>query len=220
MITLSIFYLKFWSIWPKIMLSVNFALLKIVDRESRGAPFYRSRRKRFVQSCGGNLRGRSPAFYEFQIKIIYVQNILYLPFKYEFNWVENCQSTISSQKHFCAIFCLILHQQSISSIDFWPVGRQQWMNEWMLGLEYVIRWNAKQSWTKNCKRATYDVNEDFPLFLKMNVHWNYLFHCFSLGIFAYLNFRLPRDRKYILDTLIKGLQRQEYRGYDSAGDKE
>lgn len=129
MITLSIFYLKFWSIWPKIMLSVNFALLKIVDRESRGAPFYRSRRKRFVQSCGGNLRGRSPAFYEFQIKIIYVQNILYLPFKYEFNWVENCQSTISSQKHFCAIFCLILHQQSISSIDFWPVGRQQWMNE-------------------------------------------------------------------------------------------
>eukprot|EP00112_Aurelia_sp_Birch-Aquarium-sp1_P014897 Seg325.2 transcript_id=Seg325.2/GoldUCD/mRNA.D3Y31 product="Glutamine-fructose-6-phosphate aminotransferase" pseudo=true protein_id=Seg325.2/GoldUCD/D3Y31 len=37
------------------------------------------------------------------------------------------------------------------------------------------------------------------------------------GIFAYLNFRLPRDRKYILDTLIKGLQRQEYRGYDSAG---
>ena len=38
-----------------------------------------------------------------------------------------------------------------------------------------------------------------------------------LGIFAYLNFRIPRDRKYILDTLIKGLQRLEYRGYDSAG---
>jgi len=37
------------------------------------------------------------------------------------------------------------------------------------------------------------------------------------GIFAYLNFRIPRDRKYILDTLIKGLQRLEYRGYDSAG---
>eukprot|EP00794_Sanderia_malayensis_P016879 gene16879-18584_t len=37
------------------------------------------------------------------------------------------------------------------------------------------------------------------------------------GIFAYLNFRVSRDRKYILDTLIKGLQRLEYRGYDSAG---
>lgn len=37
------------------------------------------------------------------------------------------------------------------------------------------------------------------------------------GIFAYLNYGVSRDRKYILETLIKGLQRQEYRGYDSAG---
>ncbi|XP_059398223.1 glutamine--fructose-6-phosphate aminotransferase [isomerizing] 2-like [Carassius carassius] len=37
------------------------------------------------------------------------------------------------------------------------------------------------------------------------------------GIFAYLNYRVPRTRRDILQTLIKGLQRLEYRGYDSAG---
>uniref|UniRef100_A0A8D0GSI4 glutamine--fructose-6-phosphate transaminase (isomerizing) n=1 Tax=Sphenodon punctatus TaxID=8508 RepID=A0A8D0GSI4_SPHPU len=36
-------------------------------------------------------------------------------------------------------------------------------------------------------------------------------------IFAYLNYRVPRTRKEIFETLIKGLQRLEYRGYDSAG---
>lgn len=39
----------------------------------------------------------------------------------------------------------------------------------------------------------------------------------SPGIFAYLNHLTPRTRKYILEILIKGLQRLEYRGYDSAG---
>uniref|UniRef100_A0A8C7DYH5 glutamine--fructose-6-phosphate transaminase (isomerizing) n=1 Tax=Naja naja TaxID=35670 RepID=A0A8C7DYH5_NAJNA len=38
-----------------------------------------------------------------------------------------------------------------------------------------------------------------------------------LGIFAYLNYHVPRTRREILETLIKGLQRLEYRGYDSAG---
>lgn len=37
------------------------------------------------------------------------------------------------------------------------------------------------------------------------------------GIFAYLNYQVPRTRKEILETLVKGLQRLEYRGYDSAG---
>jgi len=37
------------------------------------------------------------------------------------------------------------------------------------------------------------------------------------GIFAYLNHLTPKSRKEILDLLIKGLQRLEYRGYDSAG---
>lgn len=40
---------------------------------------------------------------------------------------------------------------------------------------------------------------------------------FVLGIFGYLNYLLPRTRQYILETLVKGLQRLEYRGYDSAG---
>ncbi|XP_069754641.1 glutamine--fructose-6-phosphate aminotransferase [isomerizing] 2-like isoform X2 [Narcine bancroftii] len=37
------------------------------------------------------------------------------------------------------------------------------------------------------------------------------------GIFAYLNYYVPQTQKDILDILIKGLLRLEYRGYDSAG---
>lgn len=40
---------------------------------------------------------------------------------------------------------------------------------------------------------------------------------FAAGIFAYLNYHVPRTRREILEILIKGLQRLEYRGYDSAG---
>jgi glucosamine--fructose-6-phosphate aminotransferase (isomerizing) len=37
------------------------------------------------------------------------------------------------------------------------------------------------------------------------------------GIFAYINYLTPRTRREVLEFLIKGLQRLEYRGYDSAG---
>ncbi|XP_048472256.1 glutamine--fructose-6-phosphate aminotransferase [isomerizing] 1-like, partial [Rhincodon typus] len=37
------------------------------------------------------------------------------------------------------------------------------------------------------------------------------------GIFAYLNYHVPQTRREIIETLLKGLQRLEYRGYDSAG---
>ncbi len=37
------------------------------------------------------------------------------------------------------------------------------------------------------------------------------------GIFAYINHLVPRERKQIIDMLINGLKRLEYRGYDSAG---
>ncbi len=37
------------------------------------------------------------------------------------------------------------------------------------------------------------------------------------GIFGYLNYLVPKSRRYITDTLLTGLQRLEYRGYDSAG---
>eukprot|EP00096_Caligus_rogercresseyi_P011149 TRINITY_DN429_c0_g1_i1.p1 TRINITY_DN429_c0_g1~~TRINITY_DN429_c0_g1_i1.p1 ORF type:complete len:698 (-),score=181.71 TRINITY_DN429_c0_g1_i1:243-2336(-) len=37
------------------------------------------------------------------------------------------------------------------------------------------------------------------------------------GIFAYLNYLTPKTRAEVLEYLIKGLRRQEYRGYDSAG---
>ena len=37
------------------------------------------------------------------------------------------------------------------------------------------------------------------------------------GIFAYLNYNVNRDRKFIANTLVTGLKRLEYRGYDSAG---
>ncbi|KAK7632418.1 glucosamine--fructose-6-phosphate aminotransferase [Phyllosticta citricarpa] len=37
------------------------------------------------------------------------------------------------------------------------------------------------------------------------------------GIFGYVNYLVEKDRKYILNTLVNGLSRLEYRGYDSAG---
>jgi len=37
------------------------------------------------------------------------------------------------------------------------------------------------------------------------------------GIFAYLNYQVPKKREEILAKLINGLKRLEYRGYDSAG---
>lgn len=37
------------------------------------------------------------------------------------------------------------------------------------------------------------------------------------GIFAYLNYLTPKTRREVLDLLVTGLKRLEYRGYDSAG---
>uniref|UniRef100_A0A7S0WPK8 glutamine--fructose-6-phosphate transaminase (isomerizing) n=1 Tax=Chlamydomonas leiostraca TaxID=1034604 RepID=A0A7S0WPK8_9CHLO len=37
------------------------------------------------------------------------------------------------------------------------------------------------------------------------------------GIFGYYTYGVPKDLKYVLDTLFNGLKRLEYRGYDSAG---
>lgn len=37
------------------------------------------------------------------------------------------------------------------------------------------------------------------------------------GIFAYLNYLTPKKRSEILELLVTGLKRLEYRGYDSAG---
>jgi len=37
------------------------------------------------------------------------------------------------------------------------------------------------------------------------------------GIFAYLNYLTPKTRREVIELLIRGLERLEYRGYDSAG---
>lgn len=37
------------------------------------------------------------------------------------------------------------------------------------------------------------------------------------GIFAYLNYKISRERRYIIEVLFNGLRSLEYRGYDSAG---
>eukprot|EP01114_Cavostelium_apophysatum_P018598 TRINITY_DN578_c0_g1_i1.p1 TRINITY_DN578_c0_g1~~TRINITY_DN578_c0_g1_i1.p1 ORF type:complete len:667 (-),score=231.33 TRINITY_DN578_c0_g1_i1:115-2115(-) len=37
------------------------------------------------------------------------------------------------------------------------------------------------------------------------------------GIFAYLNYETPQNRKVVVSYLLQGLRRLEYRGYDSAG---
>lgn len=57
-------------------------------------------------------------------------------------------------------------------------------------------------------------------FLKRTIKVVFLFSTpHRTGIFAYLNYHVPRTRKEILEILLKGLQRLEYRGYDSAGKK-
>lgn len=40
---------------------------------------------------------------------------------------------------------------------------------------------------------------------------------FVSGIFCYLNYLTPKRREEILELLVNGLKRLEYRGYDSAG---
>ncbi|GAB4847744.1 Glutamine--fructose-6-phosphate aminotransferase [isomerizing] 2 [Ancistrocladus abbreviatus] len=37
------------------------------------------------------------------------------------------------------------------------------------------------------------------------------------GIFAYLNYNVSRERRYVLEVLFNGLRSLDYRGYDSAG---
>jgi len=44
----------------------------------------------------------------------------------------------------------------------------------------------------------------------------FIFYAFS-GIFAYLNYNSSHTREEIINILITGLKRLEYRGYDSAG---
>ena len=46
--------------------------------------------------------------------------------------------------------------------------------------------------------------------------YRHIIDAFS-GIFAYLNFLTPRSRAEIIEILVNGLKRLEYRGYDSAG---
>jgi len=42
-------------------------------------------------------------------------------------------------------------------------------------------------------------------------------HLLVTGIFAYLNYGVQRTRTEVINFLIQGLKRLEYRGYDSAG---
>lgn len=52
----------------------------------------------------------------------------------------------------------------------------------------------------------------------MNSHQIHIRTFFKMcGIFAYLNYLTPRSRQEILELLLNGLKRLEYRGYDSTG---
>ena len=57
------------------------------------------------------------------------------------------------------------------------------------------------------------------MYLNLLVHMYLysLFFCDFSGIFAYLNYSSPHTRQEIINVLITGLKRLEYRGYDSAG---
>ncbi|KAK3355771.1 glucosamine-fructose-6-phosphate aminotransferase [Neurospora tetraspora] len=56
-----------------------------------------------------------------------------------------------------------------------------------------------------------------PSPLQLEIFANWILFLLCSGIFGYINYLVEKDRKYILDTLVNGLSRLEYRGYDSAG---
>ncbi|TNY23472.1 hypothetical protein DMC30DRAFT_410678 [Rhodotorula diobovata] len=66
-----------------------------------------------------------------------------------------------------------------------------------------------------------DVYEDEPKIheglLRLEGTKAFLLPHVGCGIFAYASFLCERDRRFVLETLVNGLQRMEYRGYDSAG---
>lgn len=57
---------------------------------------------------------------------------------------------------------------------------------------------------------------DRHVFLNYCLSLNFRIYIFP-GIFAYLNYLEPQSRARILEILLNGLKRLEYRGYDSAG---
>ena len=54
-------------------------------------------------------------------------------------------------------------------------------------------------------------------FLTLNINHKLIHAFISLGIFAYLNFSTQCKRDHVVNILIEGLKRLEYRGYDSTG---
>ena len=76
----------------------------------------------------------------------------------------------------------------------------------------MLHWSGKYQgfFLKCCEPA--------PVYEENGQEWRA--DCFRLvfaGIFAYLNFLTPRRRSEIIEILLTGLKRLEYRGYDSAG---
>uniref|UniRef100_A0A8C7QTZ3 glutamine--fructose-6-phosphate transaminase (isomerizing) n=1 Tax=Oncorhynchus mykiss TaxID=8022 RepID=A0A8C7QTZ3_ONCMY len=63
-----------------------------------------------------------------------------------------------------------------------------------------------------CLYASASVSVSLAIFFSLSLSLS-----LTVGIFAYLNYCVPRTRKEIFETLVKGLRRLEYRGYDSAG---
>ncbi|KAL4452541.1 hypothetical protein ABPG75_008203 [Micractinium tetrahymenae] len=67
--------------------------------------------------------------------------------------------------------------------------------------------------------ARAELKRNVTVFLTAVLAVRALPYCLELmcGIFGYYNYRVPHSRQEILDCLLTGLRRLEYRGYDSAG---
>ena len=76
--------------------------------------------------------------------------------------------------------------------------------------EQVAHWILSSQFTYKCVVGSLTLN-----ILHLRIGNNDLI--ITIGIFAYLNYLTPKTRWEIIEILIKGLQRLEYRGYDSAG---
>ena len=61
------------------------------------------------------------------------------------------------------------------------------------------------------------ITHTISLYLILNISQKLIHAFISLGIFAYLNFSTQCKRDHVVNILMEGLKRLEYRGYDSTG---
>lgn len=116
-------------------------------------------------------------------------------------------NSFSHHAQACPAQLLSVFLGSFDLLTVSDVSVEPWLGQAELGVQWELP-TGRGCWSGNLV-----LTQSFPSW-DFGVRWVSFPHT---GIFAYLNYHVPRTRREILETLIKGLQRLEYRGYDSAG---